>query len=127
MTLQKQEAAAPTAAPKTNRNNKDYQNSGNQSSRKAKIAKRRAQIPRAYRAVYDKATKGQSLRAAINSQCLECVCWQIEEIRNCTDLACPLYAVRPYQSLQNGRDGRSSGVESQNSGRKVIHQEVRHD
>jgi len=83
------------------------------------IAQRRAQIPRAYRATYDRAIKGKSLRAAINAQCLECVCWQIDEIRRCTDLACPLYAVRPYQShrsSQNPREGRFSGAESTKAG-----------
>jgi len=84
-------------------------------TREEQIAERRGQMPRSYRAAYDKAVKGKSLRAAINSFCLECVCWQIEEIRNCTDLACPLYAVRPYQLPQNGRDGRSALPESKNS------------
>ncbi len=71
-----------------------------------KIMERLGNIPRAYKATYERAVKGKSLRAAINSFCLECVCWSIEEIRNCSDLACPLYAVRPYQeSSQNGRDG----------------------
>lgn len=87
--------------------------------RQLRIAERRAQMPRSYRATYDKAIKGKSLRAAINSFCLECVCWQIEEIRNCTDLACPLYAVRPYQLSQNASDGRFTPQESTNSGQGV--------
>ena len=84
--------------------------------RQKKIEERRAQIPCAYRATYDKAVKGKSPRAAINAQCQECVCWQIEEIRNCTDLACPLYTVRPYQKIsQNAREGRSAQPESKKS------------
>jgi len=67
-------------------------------TRKEQIAKRRKQISRLYKPVYDRAVKGRSLRAAINAQCLECVGWQRNEVRDCTDLACPLYAVRPYQS-----------------------------
>jgi hypothetical protein len=86
------------------------------SRQKEKISQRRSQIPRAYRATYDKAVNGQSLRAAINAQCLECVCWQRREVILCTDLACPLYAVRPYQSSQNGRDDGFNDVGSQNSG-----------
>lgn len=78
------------------------------------IAERRSQMPRSYRAVYDKAVQGRSLRASINSFCLECVCWQIEEIRKCTDLACPLWAVRPYQLPQNAREGRSGRRRSKN-------------
>lgn len=87
--------------------------------RVTKIAERRAQMPRSYRANYDKAVSGKSLRAAINSFCLECICWQIEEIRNCTDLACPLYAVRPYQLPQNARDGHSARRRLKNSDEKV--------
>lgn len=86
-------------------------------TREEQIAERREQMPRSYRATYDKAVKGKSLRAAINSFCLECVCWQIEEIRNCTELACPLYAVRPYQSSQNGRQRQFSGAESKSKGK----------
>lgn len=85
--------------------------------REEKIAERRAQIPRAYRANYDRAIAGKSLRAAVNAQCLECVCWQRKEVTLCTDLACPLHAVRPYQAqeiTQNGREGQVSGAESKN-------------
>ena len=82
--------------------------------RQMRISERRAQMPRSYRATYDKAVSGKSLRAAINSFCLECVCFQIEEIRNCTDLACPLYAMRPYQLPQNPRDEHSARPESKN-------------
>jgi hypothetical protein len=81
--------------------------------RQEQIAERRAQMPRSYRACYDKAISGKSLRAAINSFCLECVCWQTVEIRNCTDKACPLWTVRPYQDVpQNAREGQNIAVES---------------
>lgn len=92
------------------------------SEREAKIAERRAQMPRSYRACYDKAVSGKSLRAAINSFCLECVCWQIEEIRNCTDLACPLYAARPYQLPQNAHEGCSARPGSKNPDETVSEQ-----
>ena len=54
-------------------------------------------MPRIYRATYRKAMSGKSLRAAVNSFCLECVGWQREEVRLCTSPACPLYPYRPYQ------------------------------
>ena len=38
-----------------------------------------------------------------------------EEIRNCTDSACSLFAVRPYQLLQNNRHKRSTCPESKKS------------
>jgi hypothetical protein len=66
--------------------------------RQQKIEKRREDMPRKFRKLYDRATAGNSLRAAINAQCLECIHWQVDEIRRCTCLACPLYAVRPYQN-----------------------------
>jgi hypothetical protein len=66
-------------------------------ARLKRIAERRKQMPRAYRANYDKAVQGKSLRAAVNAFCLECVYWFRKEVRFCTGLACPLYAVRPYQ------------------------------
>lgn len=85
-----------------------------------RIAERRAAMPKSFRATYDKAMSGKSLRAAVNSCCLECVCYQIREIRHCTDTACPLYAVRPYQDLpQDGHDGHSAPPESKNTGRRV--------
>jgi len=88
--------------------------------RRQQIAERRAQMPRAYRATYDRAVGGTSLRAAINSFCLECVCWQIPEIRDCTDLACTLHAVRPYQERpHNGHDGQSTGAEGPNEAEAV--------
>jgi len=80
-------------------------------SREQQIRGRREGIPRAYRQTYDRAVTGRSLRAAVNAFCLECVSWQVQEVRLCTDEACPLWAVRPYQvSLQNGQDGHSTGA-----------------
>ena len=77
--------------------------------REEKIAERRAQIPRSYIATYDRAVKGKSLRAAVNSFCIACTGYQREEVRLCTAVACPLYAVRPYQDFsQNGREGQVS-------------------
>lgn len=69
--------------------------------RSEQIAKRRAQMPNIHIANYDKAMKGKSMKAAIKAFCLECVCWQKEEVRLCTSLACPLYPYRPYKSVSN--------------------------
>jgi hypothetical protein len=80
--------------------------------RKAAIARRREGISVLYRATYDRAVSGKSLRAAVNAQCLECVCWQRIEITNCTDLACPLYAYRPYRISAAGRNEPAERAES---------------
>ena len=82
---------------------------GNAAKRAEKISKRRAAIPKLYRPVYDRAVGGKSRKAAIYAFCLECVCWQREEVLLCTALACPLYAVRPYQTLRKrAKTGRAA-------------------
>ena len=41
---------------------------------------------------------GQSgLTEAVKAKCLDCACWQIEEITDCRVFTCPLWAHRPYQ------------------------------
>ena len=42
----------------------------------------------------------KSLRMAINANCWECSCEQINEIRFCTATSCPLWHLRPYQKKE---------------------------
>ena len=91
-------------------------------TREKQIAEHRAQMPRIYRATYDKAVSGKSLRAAANSFCAECCMWQREEVRLCTSLACPLWPYRPYRDKpkrcsKNASEGVSFGAESKNTGK----------
>lgn len=86
------------------------------SKRDEQIAGRLRQMPAKYRATYRRAVEGRSLRACVNAQCLECVCWQSREVTLCTDLGCPLYAVRPYRSAGTAQDGQFSGAESPTGG-----------
>ena len=86
-------------------------------SREGKIAKRRAEMPEIHRVNYDKAMTGRSLKAAVKGHCLECVGWQKEEVRLCTDLACPLYPYRPYRRPNQCSQGSGLGAESTNSGK----------
>ena len=67
------------------------------SLRQEAVNKRLAIIPVKCRNVYLKAVEGKSKSAAIKAFCLECVCWLREEITECTDLACPLWANRPFR------------------------------
>jgi len=67
--------------------------------RKAAIEKRLSIIPKPYKKTYEKAVARKSMKAAIKAQCLECVGWEKSEVRNCTALACPLWAYRPYQEI----------------------------
>lgn len=90
-----------------------------------RIAKRRSDIPKVYRGIYDKALTGKSLRAAVNAFCLECVCWQREEVRLCPSTPCPLWLYRPYREdtvktdkanpcSKTPSDGPDSALESSN-------------
>ena len=86
-------------------------------NRQEKIAKRRADMPKIYRATYDKAVSGKSLRAAVNSFCAECTMWQREEVRLCTSLACPLRLYRPYQGSSEQPDFASESKNSDKEGK----------
>jgi len=72
--------------------------------RDAEVEKRLNQIPESRKAKYKKAVSGKSLRAAVNSMCLECVGYSTREVSLCTDLACPLYMYRPYQKRSKTDD-----------------------
>jgi len=86
-----------------------------------KIAAWRENIPNlfhgSYRKQYDKAISGKGMRAAINSKCLDCMCWQQAEIRDCNIVTCPLHPYRPYQprhrsissNLARQRSARGAG------------------
>ena len=70
--------------------------------RQKKISERRAQMPKLYRAIYDKAVRGKSRKAAMHAFCLECCGWQIKEVFLCTDLGCALYPYRPQSRASQG-------------------------
>ena len=70
-------------------------------TREEQIAERRAQIPKLYRGIYDKAVKGRSRKAAMHAFCLECVGFQIKEVYLCTDLGCALYPYRPRSRVSS--------------------------
>ena len=84
-------------------------------NREAQIAERLRHMAPKYRPMYHRAVRGKSLRACVNSQCLECMGWQSREVAGCTDLSCPLYAVRPYQDgAGTGQDGQFPAIEDSN-------------
>jgi len=83
--------------------------------RTEQVAARRVAFPRKYRRLYDRAVEGKSLRACVNAQCLDCCAGQSNEVALCTDLACPLWAVRPYRVSGNSQDGGLIAPESTNA------------
>jgi len=64
---------------------------------KDKVDAYAAHIPQIYQSSYKTAMKGRSLRAAINSKCLDCTNWQRTEVKHCPIPTCSLYPYRPYQ------------------------------
>jgi hypothetical protein len=84
-------------------------------NREEQIQQRLDQMPTSCRRTYKKAVAKKSMRAALNSFCLECVDYQREEIKACTDMACPLWAYRPYRISQKAQRGHFKLVESTNA------------
>lgn len=65
-----------------------------------RLMEHRAAMPSKYRKLFDRVTSGRaSPREAIKLNCLECCGYVRNEIVLCNDLACALYAYRPYQKL----------------------------
>ena len=87
--------------------------------REQKISERQAQIPKLYRALYDRAVAGKSRKAAMHSFCIECCGYQIKEVYLCSDLGCSLYPYRPYSRVaQVAPQSVPEPSESQNSENK---------
>ena len=84
-------------------------------TREEQIQQRLDQMPMSCRGTYKKAVAKKSMRAALNSFCLECVGYQRAEITACTDPACPLWAYRPYSVSKKAQIRRLSRAESTNA------------
>jgi len=67
-----------------------------------RVKEHRANIPKQYRRAYDIAQTGRSLRAAINSQCIECMGYVYKEVKECCSPQCALYRYRPLQGISHG-------------------------
>ncbi len=81
-----------------------------------RIAEHREAMPRQFRKVYDTVMAGRSLRAAVNSQCIECMGYQLKEVRLCVSPQCPLFPYRPVRGVSYGvSDVAQSEPESPNS------------
>lgn len=115
MTAKRKKAAAPTATHKKTSGNQDNRNDTELSRKRAeKIAQRRADMPRQFRKVYDIAMSGRSLRAAVNSQCIECMGYVFNEVKLCCSPQCPLFLYRPVRGVSYGLSGLSqSGAGSE--------------
>jgi hypothetical protein len=55
--------------------------------------------------LYDKVMLGRSKSLAVKMMCFECVMYDREEVRKCTDRGCPLFPYRPGVKSRNPRKG----------------------
>ena len=56
-----------------------------------------SQIPDTCKMTYLKAVTTNSKATSIKAKCLDCCCWQKNEIKLCPVEQCPLWKYRPYQ------------------------------
>ncbi len=102
MSAKKQRAVA--TAPKQLLHRKSYTKSSG-SSRADRIQEHLTNMPRQYRNVYSIAMSGQSLRAAVNSQCIECMGYSLSQVKECCSPQCPLFLYRPLNGVSYGVSG----------------------
>jgi len=69
-------------------------------SRTEQIAERLEQIPESQQGIYRRAIERKSMAAAVKAFCYECMGYLREEVKVCTDRACPLWMYRPGRSTQ---------------------------
>lgn len=66
--------------------------------RRPAVQRRLQQMPVSAKRAYLRAAIGTaSPREAIKAFCMECVCWDRNEVRLCTGLPCPLFLYRPFR------------------------------
>jgi hypothetical protein len=72
------------------------------SKREAQVARILANTPQSAQNSLARAFSGAaSPRAAIKAQCLQCVGFDRNEIKNCTGWSCPLWSYRPFQEADD--------------------------
>lgn len=75
-----------------------------QATRETQVAKILANTPQASQNTLARAFSGTaSPRTAIKAQCLQCVGFDRDSVKNCTGWSCPLWAYRPFQDTQGER------------------------
>lgn len=61
------------------------------------VARRLKAVPKASKRAYLVAVAGRSRKAGIRAMCMECVGFDRTAVRECSALACALWAYRPFQ------------------------------
>ena len=88
-----------TDPPKSGGLTRNKRRSRPDSTKDKGVQKRAAEMPKLHKAAYLRAAAGQASAAgAIRCHCQMCCGWDLKAVRDCTGIACPLYAYRPYQA-----------------------------
>jgi hypothetical protein len=58
--------------------------------------------PALERVYFGNAQKSRAL--AVKLKCLDCCCYQREEVRHCRAVTCPLWGIRPFQTKGGTHD-----------------------
>lgn len=72
----------------------------------------RDRLPVTHRGTYLRAITGRNPLKAIRAKCLDCMCWQTNEVRNCDLTGCPLW---PYRMGRKPKNPAPSACQQANS------------
>lgn len=56
------------------------------------------------------ALRSASRSASVKLNCLDCTCYNIEEIRNCDISSCAMWPVRPFQEIPDQQPERDKAI-----------------
>ena len=96
---------APTASEAGLANGVGIRTTSATSDAERRVAERMAQIAShspSRAGLFQSVYYGRRSKAlAVKAKCLDCSCWQVERIKDCSSLTCPLWRVRPYQDARS--------------------------
>jgi hypothetical protein len=85
-----------------------------------RIKERLDGLPRVFKALYRRAMKGRSRRAAIDAHCNMCMGWIRGGPYTCSSPECPLFPYRPGETVEKKTKGISDGLRNYQKEQKVI-------
>lgn len=65
------------------------------------LKERARHVPESQRQLFMRVWTGKAGRAErVKAKCLDCCCYQREEVRLCMSKYCPLWSIRPFQGME---------------------------
>lgn len=56
-----------------------------------------SKIPSSMQGIITRAFTKKGFKDRVKAKCLDCCCFQREEVKECKSVTCPLHQIRPYQ------------------------------